>query len=89
MVEARKKPRTVIGKVVSDKMEKTIVVLVARLVKHPQYGKYVKKYTRYFAHDERGEAKVGDKVEILPTRPLSKLKRWRLKAVLSRKGGTS
>ena len=89
MVEARKKPRTVIGEVVSDKMDKTIVVLVARLVKHPQYGKYVKRYTRYFAHDERGEAKVGDKVELFPSRPLSKLKRWRLKAVLSRKGGAS
>ncbi len=89
MVEARKKPRTVIGEVVSDKMEKTIVVLVSRLVKHPQYGKYVKKYTRYFAHDERGEARVGDKVELLPARPLSKLKRWRLKAILSRKGGQS
>ncbi len=89
MAEGRKKPRTVVGEVVSNKMEKTIVVQVARLVKHPQYGKYVKKYTRYFAHDERGEALEGDKVELVPARPLSKRKRWRLKAVLSRKGGAS
>ncbi len=89
MAEGRKKPRTVVGEVVSHKMNKTIVVQVGRLVKHPQYGKYVKSFTRYFAHDEREEALLGDKVELVPTRPLSKRKRWRLKAILSRKGGAS
>lgn len=67
-----------IGKVVSDKMQKSIVVSVERKVKHPIYGKFIKKTTRFMAHDENGDAHVGDTVRIMETRPLSKLKRWRL-----------
>jgi len=66
------------GVVVSDKMDKTIAVECERLVKHPRYGKYIRKRTVYKAHDEKDEAKVGDEVEIMETRPLSKTKRWRL-----------
>jgi small subunit ribosomal protein S17 len=66
------------GMVVSDKMDKTIAVACERLVKHPRYGKYIRKRTIYKAHDEKDEAQVGDEVEIMETRPLSKTKRWRL-----------
>lgn len=66
------------GIVVSDKMDKTRVVKVERLVKHPIYGKMVKKFSRFKAHDEKNETKVGDKVQIIETRPLSKDKRWRI-----------
>lgn len=75
--------RTVRGTVVSDKMEKTIVVKTERRVKHPQYGKYVRRYTTYYAHDEEGVAQVGDEVELAATRPMSKLKRWRLARVVN------
>ena len=61
-----------IGVVVSDKMEKSIVVLVERKVKHPKYGKFVKKSTKFMAHDEKNEAGIGDTVRIMETRPLSK-----------------
>ena len=67
-----------IGQVTSDKMTKTITVLVERTYKHTKYGKYVRKNKRYHAHDEGQVAKVGDQVEIEATRPLSRLKRWRL-----------
>ncbi|MGL5820590.1 MAG: 30S ribosomal protein S17 [Sarcina sp.] len=67
-----------LGTVVSDKMDKTIVVAVATKVRHPLYGKTVNKTTKFKAHDENNEAKVGDKVVIMETRPLSKDKRWRL-----------
>ncbi|WP_297519813.1 30S ribosomal protein S17 [uncultured Clostridium sp.] len=67
-----------IGTVVSDKMDKTIVVAVATKVRHPLYGKTVNKTTKFKAHDENNEAKIGDKVVIMETRPLSKDKRWRL-----------
>ncbi|MGL4762384.1 MAG: 30S ribosomal protein S17 [Sarcina sp.] len=67
-----------LGTVVSDKMDKTIVVAVATKVRHPLYGKTVNKTTKFKAHDENGEAKIGDKVVIMETRPLSKDKRWRL-----------
>lgn len=72
----QRKART--GTVVSNKMNKTVMVLVERLVKHPLYGKYVKKNTKYMAHDEKSECREGDKVKIVETRPLSKLKRWRV-----------
>ena len=67
-----------IGVVTANKMNKTIVVRVERIEKHPRYGKYVKRWTRFWAHDETGLAQVGDKVRIIETRPLSKRKRWRL-----------
>lgn len=76
----QRKART--GTVVSNKMNKTVMVLVERLVKHPLYGKYVKKNTKYMAHDEKSECREGDKVKIVETRPLSKLKRWRVTQIL-------
>ncbi len=71
------------GIVVSDAMEKTIVVRNERRVRHPQYGKEIKRFKKYYAHDEKNEAKAGDRVLISETRPLSKLKRWRLVKVLA------
>ncbi len=75
------KPRTLKGMVVSDRMQKTVVVAVSRLIKHPKYKKYYKVTKRYKAHDEKDEYHTGDKVVIQETRPLSCDKRWR---VLSR-----
>ena len=72
------------GKVVSDAMDKSIVVRVTRLVKVPVYGKYIRRSTNFMAHDEANEAKAGDIVEITETRPLSKRKRWRLVRVLGK-----
>ncbi|HIG26395.1 MAG TPA: 30S ribosomal protein S17 [Verrucomicrobiales bacterium] len=66
------------GEVVSSKMDKTIVVRVERRFAHPRYRKVVKSFKKFYAHDEKSEAKIGDKVRIQETRPLSKLKRWRL-----------
>lgn len=68
----------VVGEVVSDKMEKTISVLIYRMVRHAKYGKYMKRTSVFKAHDEKNEAKVGDIVRIHETRPLSKTKRWSL-----------
>lgn len=78
----RGRRKRVVGIVCSDKMNKTIVVRVERKRRHPRYGKYVKSVTAYKTHDEENRAKVGDKVEIMETRPLSKTKRWRLVRVL-------
>ena len=78
----RRKERT--GKVVSDKMEKTVVVALVRQVPHPLYKKYFKKTTKFVAHDEQNDAKLGDTVRIMETRPLSKTKRWRVVEVLER-----
>lgn len=78
----RRKERT--GKVVSDKMEKTVVVALVRQVPHPLYKKYFKKTTKFVAHDETNDAKLGDTVRIMETRPLSKTKRWRVIEVLER-----
>ena len=75
---------TEIGRVVSDKMNKTITVLVERRVKHPLYGKVVTKSAKYHAHDENNESKAGDLVEIVATRKLSKTKAWRLSKVLEK-----
>ena len=72
------------GVVTSAKMQKTIVVKVTRATQHPLYRRVVRSGKKYYAHDETGEARVGDTVRIVSTRPLSKLKRWRLKQVLSR-----
>jgi len=73
-----------IGVVVSNKMEKSIVVLVERKVKHPLYGKFVKKSTKFMAHDEKNEAIIGDTVRIMETRPLSKNKCWRLVEIVEK-----
>lgn len=74
--------KRVIGVVSSDKMNKTIIVRVEKPRKHPRYGKYIKNITVYRTHDEENKARVGDKVEIMETRPLSKTKRWRLVRIL-------
>jgi small subunit ribosomal protein S17 len=76
--------KTKVGKVVSQKMNKSIVVGVERLVRHPLYGKYLKKTSHFMAHDENNTAKEGDVVLITETRPLSKRKRWRLVDVLEK-----
>ena len=73
-----------IGVVTSDKMEKSIVVAVERKVKHPMYGKFVKKTTKFFAHDEKNDSNIGDTVKIMETRPLSKSKCWRLVEIVER-----
>ena len=78
-IERRK---TVIGVVTSNKMFKTITVKSEKLVKHPKYGKFVRRVTTYKAHDEENKASIGDKVEIAETRPLSKTKRWRLVGIV-------
>jgi len=78
----RRKER--VGKVVSDKMQKTVIVSLTRQVPHPLYKKYFKKTTKFVAHDEKGDAKTGDTVRIMETRPLSKTKRWRVIEVLER-----
>ena len=76
--------KTRIGVVTSNKMEKTITVSVERRIKHPIYGKFLKKTTRFHAHDEKNECSIGDTVKIMETRPLSKLKRWRLVEVVEK-----
>ena len=73
-----------IGVVTSDKMDKTITVAVERKVKHPIYGKFVKKTTKFHAHDEKQECTIGDVVKIMETRPLTKTKRWRLVEVVEK-----
>ena len=78
------KQREVIGEVISNKMDKTIVVEVARRVRHPRYLKVITKYKKFYAHDEKREAGLGDRVRIIESRPLSKLKRWRLVAVVDK-----
>lgn len=72
------------GIVISNKMSKSIVVAVERKVKHPKYGKFVKKTSTFMAHDEKNESNIGDTVRIMETRPLSKSKCWRLVAVVER-----
>lgn len=84
MSEQAKNTRTVTGRVVSDKMDKSVTVLVERKVPHPIYGKYVKRSTKLHAHDESNECKMGDTVSIEECRPLSKTKSWRLVKVLER-----
>ena len=83
-VTERNLRKTRVGKVVSDKMDKTIVVAIEDNVKHPKYGKVVKRTVKLKAHDENNEAHEGDKVSIMETRPLSKDKRWRVVEVIER-----
>ncbi len=86
-VEKRGTRKERVGDVISNKMTKTIVVRVQRRFPHPQFKKVVTAYSKFYAHDEKAEAKVGDKVRIEETRPLSKLKRWRLVAVVEKSSG--
>jgi small subunit ribosomal protein S17 len=76
--------QTKVGVVVSDKMQKTVVVSVERIFAHARYGKRIRRTTRFLAHDEKGQCKTGDVVAITETRPLSKLKRWRVTQVLEK-----
>ncbi|RME00413.1 MAG: 30S ribosomal protein S17 [Calditrichaeota bacterium] len=83
-MQTRGNRKTKIGKVVSAKMDKSIVVGVERLVKHPIYGKYHRKTSKFMAHDENNEAGPGDVVQIMETRPLSRRKRWRLVRIIEK-----
>jgi small subunit ribosomal protein S17 len=73
-----------VGKVVSDRMDKTVVVSIERLVKHPLYGRYVRRRSRFKVHDEKNECHVGDTVRFMETRPISKDKRWRFVEIVDR-----
>ncbi|MCH7753576.1 30S ribosomal protein S17 [candidate division KSB1 bacterium] len=83
-MEKRGRRKSKVGSVVSSKMNKSIVVSVERLVRHPLYGKYFRKTSKFMAHDEENQCRVGDTVKIAETRPLSKLKRWRLVEVVEK-----
>ncbi|TNF47637.1 MAG: 30S ribosomal protein S17 [Bacteroidetes bacterium] len=83
-MEKRNLRKERIGVVTSNKMQKSIVVSVERKVKHPKYGKFVKKTTKFVAHDENGDCNIGDTVKIMETRPLSKTKNWRLVEIVER-----
>jgi small subunit ribosomal protein S17 len=96
MAEATKSPETArasrkerVGEVISSNMSKTIVVRVERRFPHPKYKKVVTGYKKFYAHDDKSDAKVGDRVRIEETRPLSKLKRWRLVEVVERSSGVT
>ncbi|MFY0674560.1 MAG: 30S ribosomal protein S17 [Bacteroidia bacterium] len=80
----RNSRKEIIGKVTSNKMEKSIVVSIERKVKHPLYGKFVKKTKKYVAHDEKNECNEGDIVQLMETRPMSKSKRWRLVKIVEK-----
>lgn len=82
--EITKPSHSVVGKVVSNKMHKTIVVQIARLVEHPKYRKYVRQFTKLFAHDENNECSEGDVVEIKQSRPFSKKKAWVLVGIVEK-----
>lgn len=84
MSEARNMRKTAVGRVVSDKMDKTVVVAIQDSVKHPIYDKVIKRTVKYKAHDENNECGVGDRVRIMETRPLSKDKRWRLVEIIEK-----
>ena len=86
-VEQRKRRKTRVGVVTSDKSDKTVTVVVERQFAHPLYGKQVKRTKKYHAHDETNEYKQGDLVRIVETRPLSKTKRWRVEELIERAGG--
>ena len=83
-MESRNLRKERVGKVVSNKMTKSITIAIDRKVKHPIYGKFMNKTTKFMAHDEKNEAGIGDTVRIMETRPLSKLKRWRLVEIVER-----
>lgn len=82
MLRNRRKER--VGKVVSNKGDKTLIVLTERMVKHPLYGKFIKKSTKFMVHDEKNVCSTGDLVKIMEVRPMSKFKRWRLVEIITR-----
>jgi 30S ribosomal protein S17 len=84
MEEQIHKRKTKIGVVVSDKMDKTVTVTVERLVLHPMFKKYYKRRSKFKAHDEKNQCKVGDQVEIIESRPLSKTKRWAVQSIIKK-----
>jgi len=84
MSEQAVKQRILTGRVISNKMQKTVSVEIERLTKHPTYGKYIRRTTRFLAHDEANESREGDTVTITPCRPLSRRKSWKLVKVLER-----
>ncbi len=84
MENTQKNKKELIGLIVSDKMDKSVVVQVERFVQHPVYKKYIKRFKKYHAHDERNECNIGDEVKIIETRPLSKLKRFRVAEILKK-----
>ncbi len=84
MNNRHRRQRASYGRVVSDKMDKTVVVAVTRLVQHPLYGKVVRRVTKLKAHDETNESRIGDRVKIVETRPLSKDKHWRVATIVER-----
>ncbi|MDD3921683.1 MAG: 30S ribosomal protein S17 [Eubacteriales bacterium] len=87
MVSQRHKRKERVGIVVSESMDKTIVVRVERRVRHPRYGKELRLHTKFYVHDEKNAAHCGDRVQIAETRPLSRLKRWRLVKILQAGAG--
>lgn len=84
MMKTRGTKRQVVGTVVSDKMDKTVVVMVERLVKHRLYHKYIRRRAKFAAHDEANNCQVGDKVMITESRPLSKTKKWRVSKIIEK-----
>ncbi len=84
VVTARGRRKSLVGNVLSNKMDKTVVVGIETLTKHPLYGKFVKKRVKYVAHDEKNECNMGDRVSIVETRPLSARKRWRVKEIVEK-----
>jgi small subunit ribosomal protein S17 len=85
--EKTKNQRTIVGRVVSDKMDKTVSVAVERLIKHPVYGKYIRRTTKVLAHDANNECKAGDRVAISECKPISKNKAWAVVNVVERAAG--
>ncbi len=85
MEQAKRLNKVMTGVVVSDKMDKTVVVLVNRVVKYPVYKKYIRRRAKFMAHDEQNSARMGDTVEIIESRPLSRFKRWRLTRIVERR----
>lgn len=84
METIKKNKKELIGLIVSDKMDKSVVVRVERFVQHKVYKKYIKRYKKYHAHDEQNECRIGDEVKIIETRPLSKLKRFRVAEIVKK-----
>jgi len=87
MSEVKKEQRTMTGRVISDKMDKTVSVAIERLIKHPVYGKYIRRTSKLMAHDEKNECKEGDTVQIAEGRPISKNKTWSVVSVIERAAG--
>ncbi len=83
-MEERKPRKVLVGRVVSDRMDKTVTISIERTFQHPMYKKIVKKTSKIWAHDAENECRTGDKVRVMSTRPLSKLKRWRVVEIIER-----